>query len=183
MQNETVARRYALAIFALAKERGAVDATGRDLHVALDALQASDDVRRFFTSPVIDRADKERVVSAALESAVGELALHSVLLLIRKRREALLGPIVAQYDALALEDAGRQRLEVTTARALGAGELADLVARLARVYGKTFEVEATVDPDLLGGVRITLGDLRIDNSLAGRLDELARDLNPHAITP
>jgi F-type H+-transporting ATPase subunit delta len=60
--------------------------------------------------------------------------------------------------------------------------LNDLVARLSRLYGKTFDVRQTVQPALLGGLRITMGDRRVDGTIAGRLDELFRDLiaAPHA---
>jgi F-type H+-transporting ATPase subunit delta len=176
MQNEKVARRYALAVFGLAKERGAIEAVGNDLHAALDAIVGVDDASRFFLSPVIDRGEKERILAASFAS-LDELALHTVLLLVRKRREALLRPIVAQYDLLALEHAGRERLKITSAKTLEPAELDGIVSRLASLYGKTFEVEQRVDPSLLAGVRIDLGDQSVDGSIAGRLDELARDLN------
>ena len=113
---------------------------------------------------------------AKVFAAFHQVALHSILLLIRKRREALLGPIVAEYEKLALADTGREPLEITSARRLPPAELEQLVARLGRIYGKRFEVKQTVDPALLGGVRITMGDRRIDGTIAGRLDEFAREL-------
>ncbi len=175
MQNETVSRRYAAAIFALGKERGALEPVGRDLHAALDAIGKDDDARRFFTSPVVDRAQKSDVFAKAF-AGFNEIALHAVLLLIRKRREGLLAPIVSEYDKLLLADADRERLEVTSARGLPKSELDKLVARLSRLYNKTFDVRQTVDPRLLSGIRISMGDRSIDGSIAGRLDEFARDL-------
>jgi len=176
MQNETVARRYAIAIFSLAKERKAVDAVGQNLAMARALLQSDDDFRRFFASPVIDRTKKNAVVAAAFAS-FHEVALHAVLLLIRKRREALLVPIVGEFEKLALADTGREPLEITSARPLAQNELAELVARLGRIYHKQFEVKQRVDPGLLGGVRITMGDRRVDGTIAGRLDDFARELS------
>jgi F-type H+-transporting ATPase subunit delta len=176
MQNETVARRYAIAIFGLAKERNKVEAVGRGLHAALDAIVSNDDVRRLFMSPVAGRDTKLAFFAGAFERALDEVALHAVLLLIRKRREALLGPIAGEYDRLELAASGREPLEITSARKLAPAELDQLVARLSRLYGRTFDVKTAVDPALLGGLRITMGDRRIDGTVAGRLDEFAREL-------
>jgi F-type H+-transporting ATPase subunit delta len=100
-----------------------------------------------------------------------------VLLLVRKRREAIFGEIVAQYDLLEERDRGASPLRIVSARELDPGELRDLVDKLAKRYNTTFDVTQTVDPQLLGGVRITLGDKQIDGSVAGRLDDLARMLS------
>jgi F-type H+-transporting ATPase subunit delta len=175
MQHQTVARRYATAIFNLANDAGTIDATGRDLHAANDAIYSTDDTRRFYLSPVIGRGKKEDVVAGAF-AGLGEIALHSVLLLVRKRREALLAPIVVEYDKLALAHAKKEPLEIVSARPLPAAELEAIVARLAKTYHHAFDVTERIDPTLLGGIRITMGDRRIDGSLAGRLDELAREL-------
>ncbi len=175
MQNEGVARRYATAIFALAKERGKIEEVGRDLRAAADAIGGNDDLRRFFTSPVIDRDQKLKVVGDAF-AGLEELALHSILLLIRKRREALLGPIVGEYEKLALAESGRELLEIKSAQRLPAVEVERIVARLSKLYHKAFEVRQTVDPALLGGVRIRIGHRLIDGTISGRLDEFAREL-------
>ena len=110
-------------------------------------------------------------------SGFDEVARHAVLLLIRKRREALLAPIVAEYEKLALADSGRERLQIASARSLPPAELERIVTRLSRLYKKSFEVQQNIDPALLGGVRITMGDRRIDATIAGRLDEFARELH------
>ena len=177
MQNQTVARRYATAIFALANEGGRVEAVGNALAIAVESLRSDDDARRFFLSPVIDRAEKARVVEQTFGGRIDEIALHSLLLLVRKRREALLAPIATEYAALALAQSGLEPLEIVSARLLSETEASDIVARLARVYGKRFHVTRRVDPQLLGGVRITMGDKRIDGTIAGRLDDLARMLS------
>ena len=176
MQNETVARRYATAVFNLAKDANAVDAVGRDLRAAVDAIYGQDDVRRFYLSPVFGRKKKEDVLLGVFDGRVGDIAVHTLLLLVRKRREALLQPIAVEYAKLALAAAGREPLEVVSARPLDPAELDGIVARLSKQYGKAFDVTQRTDPALLGGMRLTMGDRRIDGSLAGRLDELSREL-------
>jgi F-type H+-transporting ATPase subunit delta len=130
----------------------------------------------FFVAPVIDRDEKERVLRSVFEGKVHEIALHTLLLLVRKRREALLGAIVAQYHELEQAARGVEKLTLTSARELAQAEGDALIERLESLYGKKFEVVRVVDPRVIGGVRILVGDRRIDATIAGRLDALARDL-------
>jgi F-type H+-transporting ATPase subunit delta len=96
-----------------------------------------------------------------------------VLLLVRKRRENLVETIVEQFDVLEREARGAEVLRVTTARPLEKGELDALVARLAAAYRTKFDVIQSVDPGLIGGIRITMGDRLVDGTIAGRLDDIA----------
>jgi len=176
MANEKLARRYATAVFALAQERGVTDRTGADLRAISDAIYADGDAREFFTAPIVDRYIKEENISKALDGKADEIALHTVLLLVRKHREPLLRELVAQYENLQQAARGAEPLTVVSAKALGATELAALVAGLESSYGKKFDMTQSVDASLIGGVRVTMGDRRIDGSVAGRLEELSREL-------
>jgi F-type H+-transporting ATPase subunit delta len=176
MPNETLARRYATAVFSLATEADKIVPVQRDLHTFIDTLAADAQVRRFFRSPVVDRNEKTTIVSQAF-SRLDPLALHTLLLLIRKRRESLVEEIVEQYDQLERMARGAHILQVTSARPLEPGELDAIVARLAKAYGTTFDVTQAVDPTLIGGVRITLGDRVADGTVAGRLTDIARLLS------
>jgi len=176
MANETVARRYALAVFQLADEAKAVEAVGKDLRVIGDAIYDDATTKGFFLSPVIDRKEKERLLSGAFADKAHEIALNTLLLLVRKRREALLPEIVRQYGDLQLQARGEDSLTVTSAKQLSPDELRSLVSRLEKLYGKKFSVTQSVQPNLIGGVRIMMGDRRIDGTVEGRLEELTRTL-------
>jgi F-type H+-transporting ATPase subunit delta len=176
MADEKPARRYAAAIFQLASERNAVESVGRDLHAIAEALYEEESARGFFLSPVVERSEKERVLAQAFDGKADEIALHSLLLLVRKRRERLLQEIVRQYDAMQLQARGEEPLTITSARPLTRDEQRALVAKLERIYGRKFDVRQQVDPELIGGVRVLMGDRRVDGTVEGRLSELARTL-------
>jgi len=176
MPNETLARRYATAVFQLAQEAGKIDVVQRDLHGLVSVLDADARVHRFFRSPVVDRKEKEAIVAQTF-SKLDPIALHTALLLIRKRRENMIEEIVEQFDNLERDARGARPLRIASARALSKGELDAIVARLAAAYKTTFDVDQSVDPTLIGGVRITLGDRQADGTVAGRLDDIARLLS------
>ena len=176
MVNETLARRYAAAIFSLAQAANAIDRIGGDLESISSAIEGDELAKEFFVAPVVPREAKERAIDASFGGRVHEVALHSVLLLVRKRREALLPTIVSEYRKMQLRARGEEPLTVTTARELDFNELRAMVQRLERLYGKKFEVKQVVDPKLIGGVRILMGDRRVDGTVSGRLENLARTL-------
>jgi F-type H+-transporting ATPase subunit delta len=170
-------RRYAIAIAALAREQDAVERVSADLQAILGVIGASKRIREFFESPVIDRPAKERALAEVFEGKVHPIALHALLLLVRKRRETFLSAIVSEYLALEREARGIEKLKLETARELDPAEYDRLVAQLERLYSKKFEVTHVVDRSLIGGLRIMMGDRRIDASISGRLDSLARELS------
>lgn len=179
MANETLARRYATAIFSLAQDAGRIEAVGNDLSFVGRTIGENESTREFFISPIVDRANKETAFTATFGGKIDEIALHTLLLLVRKRREAILDDVITEYRKLELASRGMEPLTVITARELSQDELRSLVDRLERVYSKKFEVSVRRDPSLIGGVRVVMGDRRIDGTVSGRLDELSRTLFAH----
>lgn len=176
MPDQTLARRYATAFFELASDANAVGTVRTDLHAFVDTLHRDEQVQRFFRSPVVDREQKAAIVGSTFKQ-LHEIALNGILLLIHKRRESLIEEIVRQYDDIEREARGAKTLTITTARALSQAELDEIVGKVGAAYKTSFDVTQSVDPHLIGGIRLMIGDRRIDGTIAGRLDDLARMLS------
>lgn len=176
MVNQTLARRYAIAVAELARQQNCVEQVSGDLRTIAAAVGERGLVHDFFVAPVIERREKERILGGVFEGKVHPIALHTLLLLVRKRREPLLDAIVAAYLAIERAARGVETLTLQSARQLDTGERARLIARLEAFYQKKFEVTEVVDPALIGGLRVMMGDRRIDATVAGRLNALAREL-------
>jgi F-type H+-transporting ATPase subunit delta len=176
MLNETVARRYCAALFALAKESATVDTVVNELDAFIAALRKDPDVRDFFFSPVVDRAQKTGLLGEALEKRLSELTFNFLVLLVRKRRENLVEVVARQMHELLDQDAGRTVAMIATPAPLSPQELGDLARRLSNVYRKAIIPQPRVDADLLGGLVVQMGDTYVDASVAGKLEEVRRHL-------
>jgi len=168
-----LAGRYANALFELAQEQNALDAVSADLGSLRKAMDASPDLTRLVKSPVFSAEDHARALKAILEK-MGANALSSkfVLLLAQKRRLSALTGVMAAYETLVAKSRGETEAEVTSARALGDGEVAELKSVLKSRLGKEPRLHTKVDPSLLGGLVVKVGSRMIDSSLRTKLDGL-----------
>ena len=168
----TLARPYARAAFALARDAGAL--AGWSSALAFSARVAADpQVAGLLGDPRLSDADAVALLSPppgqdgageAFGRFLAELAVH--------RRLALLPEIAGLYDELRLEAERIVRARVTSATALPEAGLATIREALRRRFGREVELEAAVDPSLIGGAVIDAGDVVIDGSLRGKLERL-----------
>jgi F-type H+-transporting ATPase subunit delta len=173
---ETLARRYSAALFAVARDADAVENVVREVDAIVSALASDPALQEFFGSPVIDRAQKTKILQDSLHDRVGEIVENFLMLLVRKRRENLLQTIAGQLHDLLDADAGRSVAAIATPTPLTPGELADLARRLSHVYKRTIVPQAKVAPELLGGIIMQVGDRYVDGSVSGKLEEVRRHL-------
>ncbi len=169
-----VARRYALALYEEARARSVADAVDADVQVLGEALSASRDLRTAMTSPVVSRTKKEAIVRRLFTDRLHPLVTNFLLLLVRKEREELAPAIVAAYTALVDEREGVVEARVRAARPLSPGQAEKLRGQLERITGRAIRLLLDVDPHLLGGVVVRVGDRVYDGSLRHQLD-LLRD--------
>jgi F-type H+-transporting ATPase subunit delta len=181
MLKESIARRYSAALFALAKDADAVEATVKELDAFVAALDRDPELLSFYESPVIDRERKQQMLLAALTGS-SELVANFIILLVRKRRENLVRIVARQMHDLLDRESGRENATIETPSALPPDELAALARRLSKVYKQTIVPQPKVQPSLLGGIVVQVGDRYVDASVSGKLEELRRHLLASADT-
>ena len=168
-----LALRYATAVFELAAEERAIDSLAADLASLKALLQASPELTRLVRSPLFSREDQAKGMTAVLEKAgTGPLARKLVLLLAQKRRLFALADVIRAFEHLLARQRGEISAEVTSARPLAAAEMNELKQQLKSRLGREPRLELTVDPSLLGGLRLKLGSRMIDSSLRTKLEGL-----------
>ena len=174
---EATARRYARAVYELARDSGAADAVGRELAQVVDVLTRPTAVTDVLTRPWIKPEDR-RAIAAAIAQKAGarQLVRDFVGLVAERGRADHLAEIVAAYQVLVDEEHGQARAQVRSAVALTDGEKRDLSARLERALGKRILPEERVDSTLLGGFVAQVGSLILDGSLDGQLARLRQRL-------
>lgn len=168
-----LAGRYATALFELAEADGVLDGVADDLGRLGGMIAESDDLRRAIRSPVTARADQVRAMTAIMEKAeMGDLSTRFVAMVAGNRRLFALAAMISAYRALVAQHRGDVSASVVSAVALSDGQLKALAASLKSALGVTVSVDAHVDSELLGGLKVRVGSKLVDGSLSGKLQRL-----------
>lgn len=176
----STARRYAEAAFEIAERDDSMDAWRAALTLADERL-TSPEVRRLLANPSVPAASRV----SALERIVGDDvtgAPRSLLaLMVRRGRFELLPGVIREFTRLYRRREGIVEATVTSATELDTDEMKALHERLVAVTGSQIELQHHVDPELLGGLQVRVGDRLIDGSVRGRLERLRAEFTTIAI--
>ncbi len=174
----TLARPYARAAYAIARQTGAA-AQWSDAFAFAAQVAADSRVQSLLGHPQLDRGDAVALLSpptasnaAAPDLFGGDVFGNFLALLADNRRLSLLPEIAGLFEELRAEAERIVKAKVTSAAALPAAELATIKAALKRRFGRDVEVETAVDESLIGGAVIDAGDVVIDGSLKSKLARL-----------
>lgn len=165
-----LAKRYATALHRLANEAGALDAVARDVR-AIAAELASPVARALLTSPDVGIAERTRVLDK-LSAGRHPLVVNLVGVLHHRRRLEVLFDLQPAMHALLLEQRGEVEGVVETPRPLGDKELQALAALASRLSGKKVTLTMVLRPEVLGGVRLRVGNVLYDGSMQASLEQL-----------
>ncbi len=175
-QDELVAERYARALFMVAERRGEVFEALEDLRGVLALVEADPRLDAFLRSPQVPLPRKRALVTSAIGGRVVEPVARFVDLMLRKKRLELLAGALAALEKQVRAWQGLQEAEAVSAVPLTEDERGRLHARLERVTGLTLELKTRVDPDLIGGLYVRIGDRVMDRSVRGLLGSLRERL-------
>ena len=171
----SLAGRYAAALFDLASESGTVTAVETDLEKLSAALSESSELQAVTTNPELSRAAQGSAITAVAQHLdVSELTKNFLGVLADNRRLSSLGDMIRAFQMIAAAQRGEVTAEVTSAHALSEDQLSALKDKLTARQGRTVKINPSVDPDLLGGLVVTIGSQRIDGSIRTRLNSLAQ---------
>lgn len=172
---EEIARVYAEALFGAAKNRGKLDVIREQLGQFADALAENRELQLFFFSPYFSSAEKQDGLARAISGAEPEL-LNFLALLLEKHRAPVLFRIRRQYEALWAKENKRLGVTVTSAVELDPEIAKRIGSEIEQQTGNTVELETRVDPDILGGLVLQVGNMVLDTSIRGRLEKLRKSV-------
>ncbi|WP_126171851.1 F0F1 ATP synthase subunit delta [Altericroceibacterium xinjiangense] len=171
----SLAGRYAAALFDLASEAGMVTAAEADLDRLREALADSAELRALIRNPEISREQLGKVMNGMSDYlALTPLTRNFLGVLAHNRRMGELPAMIRAFATIAAAQRGEVTAEVTSAHLLTEEQLVTLQAKLKAREGRNVKLRASVDPDLLGGLVVTIGSKRIDTSIRTRLNTLAQ---------
>ena len=176
MQGSTVARSYAETLFELALADRDVEAYARNIEEIAALLRTEREFRLFLATPRIDSVAKKRVVREVFSGKVPDRLLRFLLVVIDKRRQRVLPAIAEEFKQLVNEHFGRLEVDITTASQPDEALRTELKRRLDALLGRDVLPRHQVDPRIIGGVIIKVGDRIMDGSVRHRLQQLRRSL-------
>ncbi|MFT3663506.1 F0F1 ATP synthase subunit delta [Piscinibacter sp.] len=166
----TIARPYAEALF---KAIAPNDAAAVSEQVnALAAVAGNEQVRQFADNPKVPPQQVFELVTAAAKAFLGDGAKNLLRTVIDNGRLAALPEIAAQFHALVNARSGVSDASVLSAFPIDAAQLQQVVASLEKRFGRKLKASVAVDPSLIGGIRVTVGDEVLDTSVKARLEQM-----------
>jgi F-type H+-transporting ATPase subunit delta len=168
-------RMYARALFEAAERAGRIDAVERDLGAFAGAIESSPELAAFLSNPQIEPAAKSDVLEQLSEGA-DDLVRNALRLTADKGRAGEIATIRDEFQQLVDRARGRIAVELTTAYALTDEEAGAIVRQIEDASGRSVEATRRVDPDLVGGLILEIGTLRVDASVRGRIARLREGL-------
>ena len=170
----TVASRYAKSLLDLAQEQGQLDAVKVDIEGVISALKSNDELLAVLKNPIIKGDKKRNILAAIFEKNINPIILSFFYILVNKGRSAIILDIAQEFVREYNEAKGIVKASVTSAAELSATNIAALKQIITDEINAEVVLHNIVDPALIGGFVVRVGDRQIDASIAGKLNKLEK---------
>lgn len=169
LKTDIVGRVYAQALLELAQEQGQVDAVAEEVQQLLPVIAEGGELHRLLTNPAIGDSERGEIVKRVFAGKVSPLLYKMLRVLGDKRRLASLPEFAAGYLLAVAEKRGQIEVQAFVATELDAAAAKQVADQIGQALGKTVSLTQKVDPSLIGGLKIKIGDRLIDASVASQL--------------
>lgn len=172
---EEIAQVWARALFEVAKEHDLLDEVREQLGAFVDALNENRDLMVFFFSPYFSTLEKKDGLKRAVTDA-NPVLMNVLEALIERHRMPAIFRIKARYEVLWEDERDLLPVEVTSAIALDESIVSSIGDRIGEQTKRTVELSSKVDPDILGGIVLRVGNVILDASIRNRLEQLRKQV-------
>jgi F-type H+-transporting ATPase subunit delta len=176
MSEVTVALRYAKALIDLAQEQNALDKVKDDMNLFLQTLKANPELKAVLSNPIVSQDKKVNILADVFGTKVNKVTILFFNIMVNKGRGEVLYTTAQEF--IGLYDI---KNNITNAKVISAAPLSEankkkMLDDVQQAVGGTVKLEAKVDPSLIGGFVLTIGDRQVDTSIASSLKRLKKDL-------
>ncbi|UOQ87076.1 F0F1 ATP synthase subunit delta [Gracilibacillus salinarum] len=176
MSKTNVAKRYAEALFQIATEKETIDFLEAELATVKEVFQNNQAFLKFLHHPKVEADKKKQLLNEAFQGFSKDV-LHTLSLLVDRHNEAIIEDVATTFITLAQEARGVKEATVYSVRALSDAEQQEIQqVFVKRLNIKELKINNQIDPKLLGGVKIRIGNTVYDGSIKGKLDRLERQI-------
>ncbi|MGO4889155.1 F0F1 ATP synthase subunit delta [Anaerobacillus sp. MEB173] len=177
MSKNAVANRYAVALFQVAKQKGTLTETQEQLRTVQQAVKENPVFSEVLGHPKVTAEKKKEIFKSIFGKAVSDTVMNTFFVLIDHRRENVLLEMIDDFNKHSNEDQGIAEAKVYTTKAISEEDINTLTSGFAKKLGKKqLRVENIIDPELIGGIKIRIGDRIYDGSVKRQLQRLERQL-------
>ena len=177
MSNNRAAIRYAKAILELSQEQNSSDETYSNMQLIEATIAESDELQTVLNSSIIKSDIKKNALLAIFDGKINKLSSSLIDILITNKRIADFGAVASQYIVLYDAMKGKQIAKVTTAIPLTDSLKTAVLAKVKELTGKEAILENVVNPDILGGFILRVGDIQYDASISNKLNVIKRQFS------
>lgn len=176
MSHSKAAKNYAEALFQIGIEKQTTDFLETELMIVKEVFQSNPDFLKFLEHPKVELEKKKQLLQTAF-AGFKEDVLHTISLLVDRHNEALVPEVVDHFTVMANEAKGIQEATVYSVRALTEEEKAEIENVFKqKSNAKALRINNQIDPTIIGGVKVKVGNTVYDGSLKGKLDRIERQI-------